>query len=92
MMFFTIFREEMITVQCLFLYLNNEHEYSEAHGIGAFLDLDFVTRECNGIRKTSISFSRDFLELTLLFMLGNEIVEVLKKRGRILPLSSFIGN
>jgi len=68
-----------------------EHEYRETHGIGAFLDLDFVTRECSGIRKTSRAFDREFLELTLLFMLGNEIVEVLSKRGGVLLLSNFIG-
>eukprot|EP00092_Neocalanus_flemingeri_P020179 GFUD01021849.1.p1 GENE.GFUD01021849.1~~GFUD01021849.1.p1 ORF type:complete len:408 (+),score=105.75 GFUD01021849.1:138-1226(+) len=69
-----------------------EHEYNETHGIGAFLDLDFVTRECMGIKKTRRSHNREFVELTLLFMLGNEIVEVLNKRGGILPLDNFTGN
>jgi hypothetical protein len=59
--------------------------------IGAFLDLDFVTRECSGIRKTSRSFDREFLELNLVFMLGNEIAEVLNKRGGINLLTNLIG-
>jgi len=67
-----------------------EHEYRDTHGIGAFLDLDFAARECNGIRKTQRSVNREFLELSILFMLGNEIVEVLNKKGGIVSLSHFL--
>ena len=41
-------------------------------------------------KKNSRSFDREFLELTLLFMLGNEIVEVLNKRGGIVLLTNLI--
>ena len=68
-----------------------EHQYRESYGIGAFLDLDLVTMECKGIRKTSRSFDREFLELNLLFMLGNEIAEVLNKRGGIILLTNLVG-
>ena len=69
-----------------------EHEYRESYGAGAFLDLDFVARECNGIRKTRRAFDREFLELNLLFVLGNEIVEVLNKRGGVVLMTSLISN
>jgi hypothetical protein len=41
---------------------------------------------------TSRALDREFLELTSLFMLGNEIVEVLIKRGGILPLENIYEN
>eukprot|EP00090_Calanus_glacialis_P034747 TRINITY_DN5870_c0_g1_i1.p1 TRINITY_DN5870_c0_g1~~TRINITY_DN5870_c0_g1_i1.p1 ORF type:complete len:557 (-),score=143.26 TRINITY_DN5870_c0_g1_i1:159-1727(-) len=65
-----------------------ENEYKEVHGSEAFLDLDFVTKECVGMRKTSHAFGREFFEITSLYMLGNEIVEMLIQRGGILPLEN----
>ena len=68
-----------------------EQEYRERYGTVAFLDLDFVARECSGIRKTSRAFDREFLELNTLFMLGNELVWVLGKKGGIIQFTNLIG-
>ena len=69
-----------------------EHQYRESYGIGALLDLDLVKREYKGIRKTCTEFDREFLELSLVFMLGKEIVEVLNRMGGIVLLTNLIGS
>ena len=40
------------------------------------------------MRKTSRAFGREFLEITSLYMVGNEIVEMLIQSGGILPLEN----
>jgi len=69
------------------------NRYTEVHGgAEAYLDLDFAMRECTGIKKTRRAFGREFLELSSLFLLGHEMVEVLTKKGGILPLENIYGN
>ena len=69
-----------------------ENKYRAIYGSQAYLDTNFAMRECKGIKKTSRAFGREFIELSPVFILGNEIVEVLTKRGGIIPIENIYGN
>jgi len=68
-----------------------ENKYRAIHGSQAYLDTNFAMRECPGIKKTSRAFGREFIELSPVFILGNEIVEVLTRRGGIIPIENIYG-
>ena len=68
-----------------------ERVYREKHGSESFLDIDLALSNSSGIRCLTDSQGQHLLGLSRHFMLGNEIVEVLKSRGGVVPLENLLG-
>ena len=64
-----------------------ERSYKESHGHTAFLDIDLVLESLPGVRL--LPGRPPVLEINDHFILGNEIVEVVKRRGGVIQLDSF---
>jgi len=64
-----------------------ERSYKESHGHTAFLDIDLVLESLPGVRL--LPGRPPVLEINEHFILGNEIVEVVKRRGGVIQLDSF---
>ena len=64
-----------------------ERSYKESHGHTAFLDIDLVLESLPGVRL--LPGRPPVLEINEHFILGNEIVEVVKRRGGVVQLESF---
>lgn len=64
-----------------------ERSYKESHGHTAFLDIDLVLESLPGVRM--LPGRPPVLEINEHFILGNEIVEVVKRRGGVIQLDSF---
>ena len=64
-----------------------ERRYKESHGNTAFLDIDLIIENLPGVRvQPSPPIA---IEINAHFILGNEIVEVVKSRGGVVQLDSF---
>ena len=67
-----------------------ERSYKESHGSTAFLDIDLILESLPGVRTLPGPAGHPpLLELSEHFTIGNEIVEVLKRRGGVVQLDSF---
>ena len=66
-----------------------EARYRQEFGQETFFDLDLI-QECPGIFLVRHQ-ELEFLDMTNLFRLGNEIVEVIRGRGGIIPLEALLG-
>ena len=64
-----------------------ERSYKESHGHTAFLDIDLILESLPGVRL--LPGRPPVLEINEHFILGNEIVEVVKRRGGVVQLESF---
>ena len=64
--------------------------YRASFGPESYLDIDLMISECSGVRSVS-GHSCTQLELTPHYILGNEIVEVIQRKGGVVQLDSFLG-
>ena len=64
-----------------------ERRYKESHGNTAFLDIDLIIENLPGVRVQPTPPIA--IEINAHFILGNEIVEVVKSRGGVVQLDSF---
>ena len=60
--------------------------YKASFGPESYLDIDLMISECSGVTRHSSK-----LELTPHYVLGNEIVEVIQRKGGVVQLDGFLG-
>ena len=67
-----------------------EQSYKQEYGEETFFNLELVARQCPGVCIVRHQ-DMDFIDMDKHFRLGNEIVEIVRSRGGVVPLDSLLG-